>query len=146
MQTFLAFPDYAESARVLDSIRLRNQRRESKSILTSIESMSGWFNHPATRMWWGYERHLCLYTLAIMDECKRRGTKSETRSWFIDRLSRYPDRVPHYIGDEAFHKSHRSNLIRKQPEIYRDVLGWTEQDDLPYIWPGSYYAYNCILQ
>lgn len=146
MQTFLAFPDYAESARVLDSVRLRNQRRESKSILTSIETMSGWFNHPATRMWWGYEHHLCLYTLAIMDECARRGTSSQTRTWFTGRLSRYSERVPHWMGDSEFHRAHRSNLIRKEPTIYRDVLGWTEQDDLPYIWPESYYARNRILQ
>jgi hypothetical protein len=41
---------------------------------------------------------------------------------------------PPWLGDEAFHASHRSNLLRKNPEWYGQ-FGWTEPDDLPYVWP-----------
>ena len=43
---------------------------------------------------------------------------------------------PPWFGDDAFHASHRSNLLRKNPEHY-GKLGWTEPDNLPYIWPQS---------
>ena len=32
------------------------------------------------------------------------------------------------------HASHRSNLLRKDPEHYMQ-FGWTEPPDLPYVWP-----------
>lgn len=42
--------------------------------------------------------------------------------------------MPPWLGDEALHASHRSNLIRKDPEWY-GRFGWTEPPDLPYVWP-----------
>jgi hypothetical protein len=43
------------------------------------------------------------------------------------------------VGDEAVHRSHRSNLIAKDPEFYRprfaELFG-AEPDDLPSVWPG----------
>lgn len=41
---------------------------------------------------------------------------------------------PSFIGDEEFHRSHQSNLIRKLPEFYRPLFPGVP-DDLPYIWP-----------
>lgn len=32
------------------------------------------------------------------------------------------------------HASHRSNLLRKEPEHYTQ-FGWTEPPDLAYVWP-----------
>jgi hypothetical protein len=32
------------------------------------------------------------------------------------------------------HDSHRSNLLRKDPQWYGQ-FGWTVPDDLPYVWP-----------
>ncbi|HEX8685814.1 MAG TPA: selenide, water dikinase SelD, partial [Pyrinomonadaceae bacterium] len=46
--------------------------------------------------------------------------------------------LPSWIGDEALHRSHRSNLLAKDPEFYRprftERFG-PEPDDLPYLWP-----------
>ena len=42
--------------------------------------------------------------------------------------------MPRWLGDEAFHLSHRSNLVRKDPEFYRLRFG-DVPDDLPYVWP-----------
>jgi hypothetical protein len=42
--------------------------------------------------------------------------------------------MPPWLGDEAFHAAHRSNLLRKAPEYYRSF--WPEEpDDLEYVWP-----------
>lgn len=42
--------------------------------------------------------------------------------------------MPPWFGREDFHASHRSNLLRKHPDWYRQ-FGWYEPDDLPYVWP-----------
>ena len=44
---------------------------------------------------------------------------------------------PHWLGYEPFHASHRSNLLRKDAEYYSQ-FGWTEPDNLPYIWGDNY--------
>lgn len=43
---------------------------------------------------------------------------------------------PAFIGDEEFHRSHQSNLVRKQPEFYGPLFPGVP-DDLPYIWPAG---------
>ena len=42
--------------------------------------------------------------------------------------------VPSWIGDDIFHRSHQSNLVRKFPEHYRPFFP-DVPDDLPYVWP-----------
>jgi len=42
--------------------------------------------------------------------------------------------LPPWIGQENFHASHRSNLLRKKPDHYGQ-FGWDEPRDLPYVWP-----------
>ena len=48
--------------------------------------------------------------------------------------------LPSWVGDEALHRSHRSNLIAKDPDFYRprfaELFG-AEPDDLPYVWPRA---------
>jgi hypothetical protein len=46
------------------------------------------------------------------------------------------DELPPWLGDEAFHESHRSALVRKDPEVYADLFPGVP-DDLPYVWPPS---------
>jgi hypothetical protein len=42
--------------------------------------------------------------------------------------------MPPWWGDPAFHASHRSNLLRKDP-VWYGQFGWAEPPDLPYVWP-----------
>lgn len=42
--------------------------------------------------------------------------------------------LPPWFGNAALHASHRSNLLRKDATFYGQY-GWTEKDDLPYVWP-----------
>ena len=48
----------------------------------------------------------------------------------------HTDALPPWLGTESLHASHRSNLLRKDPDWY-GRFGWTEPPDLPYIWPVS---------
>lgn len=54
----------------------------------------------------------------------------------VDELGQDDLELPPWIGDEAFHLSHRSNLLRKNPEFYGAVFPAVPAD-LPYIWPGE---------
>lgn len=131
MQTFLPYPDFDKSARCLDDKRLGNQRREALIIFNTLtRGEGGWINHPAVEMWKGYENALACYFDVNVKEWRRRGFKNNMLLIPITRPIVYPP----WIGDETFHASHRSNLLRKNPEFYKQ-FGWTEPDNLPYVWP-----------
>jgi hypothetical protein len=138
MQTFLPYSDYAQSARVLDRQRLGKQRVETLQLLKANldpAASRGWVNHPAAKMWRSYELNLIAYGVAMCDEWLRRGYRDTCR----DKILSYADRAayrgaPAWLGDEAFHASHRANLLRKDPDFYGQ-FGWTENPEDPYIWP-----------
>jgi hypothetical protein len=138
MQTFLPYPDFAESARVLDRKRLGKQRSETVIIYKSLVGAypsGGWDQHPATKMWAGCEDALAVYGRAICLEWRSRGYRDTLLDWFQNRTSQVSV-FPSWMGNENFHRSHRSNLLRKDPVHYRQY--WPDEpDDLPYIWPVS---------
>lgn len=135
MQTFLTYPDFGRCAEVLDMRRLGKQRVEASQMLRTLRGQSqGWRNHPAVRMWHGYEDALGLYLNAMIAEWERRG--------YSNTLERYPlsensqPEMPPWLGDPEFHASHRANLLRKAPAFYGQY-GWSESPELPYIWPTT---------
>jgi hypothetical protein len=137
MQTFLPLPDFQESARILDDSRLGKQRVEMYQIIRTLDGVTkGWRNHPAVRMWRGYEPMLLRYGLVVCDEWDARGYADTVRGKLEihRRETGGPLLAPPWLGDEAVHASHRSNLLRKDPEFY-GRYGWREPPDLPYVWP-----------
>jgi hypothetical protein len=146
MQTFLPYPDFAMSARALDNKRLGKQRVECKQIARALGLHVGgaakskaWANHPAVRMWRGHEFCLLLYAIACCLEWRRRGFRDTLLRQFqiaaavaFLRRSHSP---PPWLGDDYVHRSHRSNLLRKDPDYYLRH-NWTEPDTLPYVWPA----------
>jgi hypothetical protein len=139
MQTFLPYPSFEETARCLDYRRLGKQRVEAYQILNTLLGKSdGWKNHPALLMWKGSEKYLVDYNIAICREWIERGyndTILNRMAMFIlhDELG---EEIPSFIGDENFHASHRSNLLRKDP-VWYGKYGWMESNDLPYVWPSK---------
>lgn len=145
MQTFLPHDSYLESAIALDDKRLRNQRNECKVILKTLlgeypatESgrPGGWPHHPAVKMWKGYEGALCRYAISVCEAALDRGwVNGDLRDFFEQKLSELPEvGDPTWMGRFSFHESHRSNLIRKDPEYYRPKWPGVS-DSLPYVWP-----------
>lgn len=144
MQTFLPYPSFSESAEHLDRIRLGNQRRECKQLLSALgqeirhgtlmkkDPSKGWVNHPACKMWRGYEIALAAYNEAIITEWVARGYNNTMERWQPPEMYL----TPPWLGDEAFHASHRSNLLRKDA-VHYGKFGWTEGPDLEYVWPVS---------
>lgn len=130
IQTFLPYPDFHASARVLDPKRLGKQRVEARQILSALTGeTSGWRNHPATKMWRGYEAALAKYSDVCIKEWRRRGYRN---TMLLLKPRVYV--LPPWFGDPAFHASHRSNLLRKDA-LYYSLNGWTEGTDLEYVWP-----------
>lgn len=130
VQTFLPYPDFRLSAAALDPRRLGKQRVEAHQLLRVLAGETrGWRSHPAARMWEGHQAALGAYMNACIDEWIARGYRNTMRK---ARVSRY--RPPAWLGDEAFHASHRANLLRKEPGYY-SRHGWAEDPSLPYMWP-----------
>ena len=134
MQTFLPYKDFERTARVLDYKRLGKQRVEARQIINILEgrsSSNAWKNHPAVKMWYGYVEALKYYFNVISQEWVDRVYK-HTMGFYEIHLPTIL--YPVWLGNEEFHKSHRSNLLRKDSEYYgkyfKDV-----KPDLPYFWP-----------
>jgi hypothetical protein len=139
MQTFLPYKSFIKSAKCLDYKRLGKQRVEAKQIYLALTNpgSSRWENHPAVRMWKGYEQALVVYGIAVCTEWKYgRGFKDNQLAWFIERLNitQYTGDPP-WLGLPEFHLSHQSNLIRKNPQFYKTIFGNDVPDNIPYIWP-----------
>jgi hypothetical protein len=133
MQTFLPYADLQESVRVLDYRRLGKQRVETFQVLNILLDRTptkGWRNHPVTRMWSGYESALQVYQNYTIQEWVNRGYKNNMQ--FEEILIPFPQ-MPSWFGDEEFHRSHRSNLLRKDYEYYSQFFD--EPTNLEYSWP-----------
>jgi len=144
VQTFLPYADFAASAAVLDDRRLGKQRVEAYQILRALTWPAyGWKNHPAVRMWRGFTPALVRYGLDMVEAWEARGYADATREALLAFAGgRVPDvdalraggQLPPWLGEQPVHASHRSALLRKDPEHYRRFFP-TEPDDLPYVWP-----------
>lgn len=133
MQTFLPLADIGLSVKVLDSKRLGKQRVEALQILNTLEGRSqGWRHHPAVKMWVGYEWALRCYHNQCIQEWLSRGYSNNMP--LMEEIGGCPD-MPPWFGDDSFHASHRSNLLRKDPVFY-GKYGWSEDPLMPYVWPS----------
>lgn len=131
MQTFLPVASFEETAKILDYRRLGKQRVEARQILNTIlNNTNAWRNHPAVRMWRGFEPALLEYSNVMILEWIKRGYKNTMEIIETDKNLTYPT----WFGDEKFHSSHRSNLLRKDFKYYTK-FGWNENISMPYVWP-----------
>jgi hypothetical protein len=154
VQTFLPYEDFDAVARVLDPRRLGKQRVEAVQVLRGLTVAGyGWRRHPAVRMWAGYEEALVRYGLEmcrVWSAAGRADTCAETllrdlpararasRDLYVrsePELARDGD-LPPWLGDPAFHLSHRSALVTRAPEHYRRYFP-DVPTGLPYVWPSS---------
>lgn len=133
MQTFLPYADLKESVRVLDYRRLGKQRVETFQVLNILLDRTptkGWRNHPVTVMWTGYEAALQLYQNYTIQEWIDRGYKN---TMLFEEFDLEEVVMPTWFGLEKFHRSHRSNLLRKDYEYYSQYFD--EDINLEYYWP-----------
>lgn len=139
MQTFLTHIGWNASLKSLDNARLNKQRVEAKQILMILAGESqGYQHHPAVNMWRGYERALCWYGASACYQWRIvRKKNCDLYPWFPARDKMYAGviaEVPPWTRDAWFMRSHRSNLIRKDPSIYSRAWPNTPEN-MPYFWP-----------
>ncbi|RIV30235.1 MSMEG_6728 family protein [Micromonospora radicis] len=159
MQTFLPYPDFLASARALDQRRLGKQRVEAIQVLRGLTRPDyGWRNHPAVRMWAGYEEALTRYGLDVCavwsaagraDTCAATLAADLAASCGIERVRSQQElavagELPPWLGRADLHLSHRSSLLRKDPAHYRPVFGADVPTDLEYVWPTSDRPRRCL--
>lgn len=157
MQTFVPEGDDLELGfSKLDRQRLGKQRVETFQILNVLRGIDkngdykvhkGWVNHPCTTMWRGHAYALAHYGYLCCVEWINRGY-NDTMSWrFYDAMeSMRCDNIlesgtwnlqrPSWLTDDAVIVTHKSNLIRKDPEHYQPH--WPDiPDNLEYLWPTN---------
>ena len=114
------------------------QRIEAFRILNALAGLSvGWVHHPVTKMWRGSELHLALYGLTVCQEWTNRGYEDNTAIQIESVASLFgPESFvpPKWLGDSEFHLRHQSNLLRKNPNHYKQYFP-NVPDNLEYIYP-----------
>ena len=147
MQTFLPYTGFTASAAALDMRRLGKQRVETVQVLRGLTLPTyGWRHHPAVKMWHGYEEALVRYGLDISEVWCAAGRADTTAATLLTDSGLSSVRtqpalasageLPPWLGDAELHRSHRSALVRKDPEHYGPLFPGVP-DDLPYVWPAS---------
>lgn len=137
MQTFLPYESFALTAMCLDNKRLNKQITEALQIYNANINFafgikSSWQNHPAVKMWRGYDNCLLMYRNILIAEWQKRGYSSHK---IIALYSNDKIVWPPWLSREDFHLSHKSNLLRKYFDHYSKYFGKDIPVDLPYIWP-----------
>ena len=130
MQTFLPHADFDMSAQALDNKRLNKQVLECYQILKVLSNpdpRAGWRNHPAVKMWRGYEGSLWDYTMAMVYEATSRGIKTDKNMENLNALNKVEGMywgfgLPEFFSDSAkverLTTSHQANLYKKDPVYY----------------------------
>lgn len=137
MQTFLPYPSFSDTARILDRARLGKQRVEAYQIIKVLTGESkGWSKHPIVLMWSGHIPALATYGMCMCREWTRRGYQDNLMPEFLRHISGEKHVIvnrPSWCWDKEVHISHQSNLVRKFPEHYRRYFP-NVPNDLPYKW------------
>lgn len=133
MQVFMPYDNFYESLMCLDPSRLGNQiYRECKTLVNG-----GWKNHPASKIWYNHRYQLCEYALVGLDvlRTQRNRPYPKWEKWFAEKQKEFDPEsgFPKIFGYKPYHDSHKSNLLRKNPQWYSQ-FNWDVPDDLPYIW------------
>lgn len=156
MQTFLpiATTDFAQIAKTLDNRRLNKQALEGWQILMTLTKLDpagdhrdprGWANHPAVKMWRGYEYALLQYIVAMCDEWRARNYKTtiDTKAMVTFGIALNAGRVTNEMSYppciiEEVATTHRQALLAKEYSWY-SRFDWPEDTGIApkeyeYLW------------
>jgi hypothetical protein len=129
MQTFLPFDNFQLSATVLDKKRCWKQVVEAKQLICALRAKNipvewsdsksyknkTYSNHPAYKMWVGYEEALKKYYNVFLARCLSfHFIKTDLPFLHVDESFE----LPWWIGSVRFHRSMRARLIEKDREYY----------------------------
>lgn len=128
---------FRETAKCLDYRRCGKQRVEAWQILNTLLNDGGWRNHPAVKQWKGFEPLLCVYGIYMCREWISRGYNDSLLPKFEEmRTNLGKVSIPWWLGDNRYHRSHQSNLLRKDP-VHYGQFHWDIGPNLEYFWPSK---------
>lgn len=146
MQTFITSFNFNKSAQSLDQKRLGSQIYEGIHILASLLNMEKNLvnpkrnvgGHPAAKLWRGFEMELGVYINSHLQEWFNRGYTSEIniKNYHIlaERIPLKEFTTPVWITRNLI-QVHRSVLIQKNPDFYRNKWGNVPDDlEMKYTW------------
>ncbi len=133
MQTFLPYSSFRRTASVLDYKRLGKQRLEAFQLLNGLMCLSknGWRNHPASRIWVGYNDALGYYMNCMIKEWIKRGYHNTMQLYPLSPFQNI--KWPTWLGNEKYHSAYRAILLAKDYDYYSQ-FGWTEIPSIS-VWP-----------
>lgn len=161
MQTFLtSSTSFKDTAKTLDNKRLNKQALEAWQIMMTnlqldpqgnFRQPKGWYNHPATKMWRGYETALYQYIQQMVVEWKSRGFNSTIgdkakatilRAEELGLVDTSDIKFPSWMENSKQYaqiaSSHRTALLNKNYEWYSqfnwDEDGGVQPEDYEYVW------------
>jgi hypothetical protein len=94
------------------------------------------------RAWRKHPQGLLFYVLSADKELRARGMGAGTNiaaafTWISRQENTMVPKMPSWYGEPSLHLSHRSHLIRCEPEWYTRRLPFTTPLDLPLVWPSE---------
>jgi hypothetical protein len=149
VQTFTPYAYFEQSLRTLDLKRLGKQRVEVIQIVRALTVPGyAWSAHPAVLMWKGYEEALGRYGLTACDVWIEHGfadtcavtIAADLATAGVTGIRSYQhlaeaEALPPCLFDEDLQRSHRSSLLRKDPDHYAPQFPPDTPLDLGYVWP-----------
>lgn len=131
VNTFVTCDTPDACARSLDWRRLGKQRVEARQIYNALTGATkGWRNHPAARMWEGFEGGLALYHNAVIEEWVERGYRNNMPLLPVPEDAK----LPWWFTWKPLQNSHRASLNRKDASHYKfDVPA--DYTSRGYVWP-----------
>ena len=166
VNTFILSPDINTMFNDLDKKRLNKQKLEAKQIIENLicydetgKFKNNYGNHSATQMWIGYTNHLKVYYNLCIKEWISRGYNNNmplyeveneekyhiVNSEFIDNAAYFEDfneySFPPFCSFLPFIMSHKSSLLKKDPEYYADYANEPDMEDYylrGYLWPSHH--------
>lgn len=121
MLTFLPYPDFKQTAKVLDEKRLQQQVVEAKILLDWVlEGKPERLNLPQVAMWKTSPRLLAEYGVEVSVEWGRRFNKTHVylQGFMEKMIDLGTGPPPDWLGAEKLHASHRRALYLKDPVKY----------------------------
>lgn len=137
MLTLMPSIGFFKSLRQLDDDRLSKQRQDALSALQLLLGPKQKTRHIIMDMWDGYEYVLGVYGMSACSEWQnKRGHRDRIAFEIHALLDGFPREyeMPPWMDDLDFHRSHRSYLIRKQPDHYEELWPNTPEN-MPILWP-----------
>lgn len=138
----LVFPLQAKVYLPISKLSTWTPIAEAEALRYKEVKPRAWSNHPATRMWRGYETWLAEYATTMCNEWIIRGYRDNCMTIIADLLTDYIAQhgpeinrlYPPWLGDNRLHSSHRAALKLKYP-IWYAKYNWEEEAKMNYWWP-----------